>query len=439
MLTKLASAALALFARWRKGKGAGAGGGSNSHSALALQSCGAVTSGGNSTSLGESLWTAQTALDMAEKLWDMADRQFPTFDHTISVAVKGGPEADLRRIWYLCVSAAFGRYRRRSVGVQKAIFDATWDVTGKAVSCTIGYQDSGLLSAASRALSPNNSPDSGLMLLQQGPDQVTVGGNWPGFLWTVGQSGGAVLPKVFGGIFPVDPGLGGIALNIATTLLNGPLGFWSTLLNAANQEGEFDHSSGTYGWQLVRGCSGPYPMTELLQTGWRTVDVLKELPRGIVGGSLGLPWRRVYPAVAGGSSRYGSKINLGKGAVPLLPDDGRVITTGEKRDPTVQPPKPQLDGISRNSLVQLVAQALQSPCYLPKQVPCQPEVGRESGARLYSAGSGDSNTLYNAGQITRHIAPNTRGVPGSTFSFLLRTDVGPDGYTLPSAFPLRGR
>jgi len=53
-------------------------------------------------------------------------------------------------------------------------------------------------------------------------------------------------------------------------------------------------------------------------------------------------------------------------SAPLLPDAGRVITTGEKYHPAVQPPKPAVDGVSRYSLVELVTLALHAPCTASK-------------------------------------------------------------------------
>lgn len=383
----------------------------------------------------EKLWTAQAAWDMAEKLYDLADRQFPTFNHTISVSVKGGPEADLRRIWYLCVSAAFGRYRNRSIGVQKAIFDATWDVTGKSVSCTIGYSDSGLISGTTRALGDGSVPDSGLMLIQRGPDQVTIGGNWPGFLWTVGQSLSSVIPAVIGGALPQIPGLNyALSAAISTAALfipgngAGLVQFFKGLLSGT-LEPPFSIASSTNSWQLTRKCTENWDYISMLQSNWGTVDVLKEMPRRGVGNSLALPWRRVYPVTLGANSRYGSNLSITSGFVPVLPDDGRIITTGEKGDARVQPPKPALDGISRNSLVQLVAQTAMDPCFIPKPVPCMPQIGRE-GLRLYEAGTGDSNVAVNATQITRVIQPGSFG-PVSSFAFMTNRTVGPDGYPYP--------
>lgn len=395
------------------------------------------------STLADKLWTASQAWDLAERAWNLADKQFPQFSHSISVSVKGGPEADLRRVWYLCVSAAFGRYRNRSIGVQKAMFRAVWDVTGKTCSCTISYQDSGLLSAATRALDPGDDINSGLLLIQQGPDQVTVGGNWPGFLWTVGQTASATLSGVVGGVLATIPGFGFVPAfinRITTPIAPGTFGRWALLLALGTREPPYS-LLGPSGWTKVRDCEQPFEFVSLMQSGWGTVDVLKEMPRA-GHGNIALPWRRVYPVAAGSSILFGSNVSNILGVVPVLPDDGRVITTGEKRDARCQPPRPQLDGISRNSLVQLVAQSIQEPCYVPQAPPCQPEVGRE-GIRLYPAGTGTRDTALNAGQITRHVLATgrfLRAANGSTFSFLFNTAIGPDRYVLPlNNIPLIGR
>jgi hypothetical protein len=71
----------------------------------------------------------------------------------------GGPNADLRRVWYLCVAAAFGRYRNR-VGATGAVeyqIECAWDVTGKSTMVTLGYTLSGISGNVGRELAVSDA------------------------------------------------------------------------------------------------------------------------------------------------------------------------------------------------------------------------------------------------------------------------------------------
>ena len=81
--------------------------------------------------------------------WDLFDRAMskvnanaPTFTHSITVSCQGGPLADLRRVYYLALAAAFGRWSNGVAGELKGSTTsmvAHIDVTGKAVAVNISY------------------------------------------------------------------------------------------------------------------------------------------------------------------------------------------------------------------------------------------------------------------------------------------------------------
>lgn len=373
------------------------------------------------------LWAAESGANLLDRLVATARGNFPSFAHSISVACRGGPEADLRRIWYLTCAAAFGRYRNRARGVQSAMLEATWDVTGKACSITIGYENNGLATLI----------DSGLGIVQRGPDQVTVGGSWPAWAWTKGQvvaaaAGGGVLggllrilrPDAFGGGVVVGGALAGAGAGLAPMLgafglAPGTLpGFWSPVL----------YNCGTSGVS--------YPVAIFLGSDKGIINPVRELPRN--DGTF-LPWRRVLPRTLAAVS-FGSALAL-SGRVPLLPDDGRIITTGEKRDPRVQNPKPQIDGLSRNTLVSLVSQALQQPCLLPTPVPCSsviPQAAGSPGLFVYPPGGGTALVADDNTALSR-IVDLPAGAAGAVSAGTVNPAIGPDGYPLMAATALNLR
>ena len=362
--------------------------------------------------INQGLWAFQSSGDLAEKLFGFAEGVLPHFSHTISVAARGGPESDLRRIWYLCCAAAFGRYRNRAFGVQGAVFEATWDVTGKACSVTIGYRNNGLLGAAS-----TDASASGLGLLQRGPDQVTLGASWPRFLWTDNQIVAAPTAVIGGGI------------RVAGVIGPAPL-------PTVDFNRYITTASPFAAWSVVLATCSPgagWPLAPFGGTGKNYINILREIPRAGVAF-----WRRVMPTGIGGSAALTGSIRVAGVGVPMLPDDGRIITTGEKRDPRVQNPKPQLDGLSRNSLVSLVSQALQNPCILPTQVPCSsviPQPLGSPGVYLYPPGFGvdsrpDDNVALQPLDTFSAARFNSAG------SSIPNLAIGPDGYpTPPSTAP----
>lgn len=329
----------------------------------------------------DKLWTAQTGIDLFSRLSTLVGENTSSFVHTITVSVFGGPHADLRRCWYLACAAAFGRYRNRVRGLGQASLDATWDVTGKSVMVTIGYINSGfvellpqvprsgleifergaelgralrrkIVGGAPVAVEPpvgviplgkGRTELSARQFLQVGPDQVTVGAGWPDFLSM--QRRGGVGPDER---IPKDDG--------------------GTLGDRCN-----DHD--TFG-----------PITIVSEN--PSIEVLGEMPDEFANG-VSAPWGRVVPHTRASdtTSSYRTYAETGDGSGdPTLPDDGRLITTGEKRNPKVQPPKPILDGKSRMTIVDLIHAALHDPCYAPEALPCSEAPMYATENRVYAAG-----------------------------------------------------
>lgn len=327
------------------------------------------------------LWARQSRWDMIERAVGTVEAiVVPVGIHAISCSVVGGPGADLRRCWYLCLAAAFGRYNRSPV---KSLFGfnikAVWDVTGKACGVTIVYatnvdggasslakasKQAAVIAAGGIAAQAGLVADGFTNLLQRGPDQFTIGGKWPNQLLTVSQR---LQPPTR------DPG---------TT----PHPSWTV-------------GDPSTGGSRFRGFTLPPQTTQL--------------DREVLGGADDpnvaqpiLPFGRIRP---GPYDSANDQTNLLNTDPPQLPDYQRIITTGSKLDPRVQPPKPPADGISRGSLVQLVTAALgQSGTWPRRPIGNEPVLG-SSGVFSGEAGPGVSNDAL--------IDPVTEG---------------PDGLTLPT-------
>lgn len=119
------------------------------------------------------------------------DNWFPRFQHTIHVAVAGGPDTTVKDIWKLAVSAAFGRLRRRIATFAGVRTECIWDISDKTVAIRIVYGSNGLIPAILAITADSGLNEvlkipgqSAVQLIQDGPSPETVGGNWPGFLQT---------------------------------------------------------------------------------------------------------------------------------------------------------------------------------------------------------------------------------------------------------------
>lgn len=310
----------------------------------------------------EKMWAMQAARDV---VGSAVATFLPGFRGTIQVVVVGGPEADMRRCWYLACAAAFGRFRNcPSAAFQQMEVASTWDISNKAVTIELSYKTNALSDTIadnigpviaiaagftplglvakgammlggvaigealkakiSAAGSPSGAQDA-WTYLHRGPEQITVGENWP--LWARGprQQTGADGAGSGQSVWTVSRVLPVTGARVAVS----PLGWRSTL--AAMRE--FPVMQG----ELVTR----YPFS--CQT--TTADTSGLLITGNENTTL-------FADVTGG-------------ATPTLPDAGRIITTVEKRINRITPPLPPLDGWSRGSLVELVAQALEQPCVWP--------------------------------------------------------------------------
>lgn len=350
------------------------------------------------------MWRYDTAWNLFDRTQGMIAGHLPSFVHAIQVSVIGGPAADLRRVWFLACAAAFGRLRKRVDGVADINIEGVWDVTGKAASVNITYTLSGipgnvggsvlkivgggllmgvgvfnpLAFGAGLGLIADGVTDvatvadpggtrGGLLLMQEGPDQVTVGDAWPA-------------------IFRPDNGF--------------------SLVGSTNTD------TGVYNrFNLVAiKCAEDQELTRFTQS--KPVNVLGELPFSEGLGKRVIPFGQVigvavYDGVTGSYSTNARKpystrqLGVALSAVglpiaspgmstPLLPDDGRLITTGEKRDPRVQPPRPWVDGESRMSTLELIVQVLHQPCLAPKKIECPVVPAGGSGLELYKPGKNKS-------------------------------------------------
>lgn len=241
------------------------------------------------------LWLLQQRLDLAKQI----DSNLPYFSHSIAVSVVGGPKADLQRIWALCLSTAFGRYRQAGLqGFQSADLDAVWDITGKSVQVQMSYVNSGFVGTGLNLVSRTGLTRSYTDFIVQGPTQETVGGKTASWINAdlviaavgLNAAAGAGVGRIVGGRFFGDPQLGG-AIGGGAGAAQGLI--LADLVRRVKGNGEFD-----------------------------------------------------------------------------LPDSGRIITTANKINPNLQPPKPPGDNLSRTfPYIALVANALTEPGYLPAAPP----------------------------------------------------------------------
>ncbi len=334
-------------------------------------------------------WVAEGAFGLFERAVTALWSHVPVFTHAVSVSVAGGPNADLRRCWYMACAAAFGRIKRSpALKGGSATMEATWDITGKIAKIELMYQiakmaysedqprptDTGrnILEFFERNLPAGAVPlvpaivggvligpaagggfgrarfsptDSPLALIQLGPDQITVGGGWPGFLMYPNQ-GNVRRPVIPEGLFITEPAV------VANPYVAIPL------------------------TRVSPGAAA---------TGGGFGDLMREWPTGVRGLVDFCPYQIVVPGGRGVTDSFTGS-DAARRSAPTLPDDGRVITTGEKHKRSVQPPKPCVDGATRSSVIALIAAELASPCFLPPSPEGSDNPLFSSGARIYPAG-----------------------------------------------------
>ena len=385
--------------------------------------------GGFFSRLGDGAWRTSAVFDLAGR---SIDSVLPTFQHACTVMVRGGPQADLRRVWYLCASSAFGRMLR-SPGLLggNASMQATWDISGKQAQIEIVYtrnKTAGALSEmsggglnlagktlraardtikevfgipvgggfgplADRLSGGVNLRKSPIGLIQVGPDQVTIGSGWPDFLRRSGQSDALAAGS------SADPVEG--------------VSFRSQVEAVVND------------YRII--------VTAPRDRNYR--NLLRELPLGVRVGEdfliTGVP-HRVIGLFGAVSPNDIVSSPVAVGVSPTLPDDGRIITTGEKTHPGVQPPRPMLDGSTRTSIVALFAAELTTPCYLPDAPPI-------TNTPLYSRGlfvhdSGAEVSYPELGNIVNQTFGEYYPVGGRDESPVFTSDRFPDSDKVGDAY-----
>lgn len=300
------------------------------------------------------LWAKEARWNLMERaIGSLEQITVPTGVHGITVAVVGGPNADIRRCWYLALAAAFGRFHRSPV---KAFYGlqmrAEWLITGKAVSVSLVYATN--INAAQAASALNAGLES------------VVGKDNP-----VANIAGKVL-KTLAGVVTATQGIQTVR-GFARLIQRGPDqytegGPWPVELLTPTQivTGREQSPPAGPNWTIVQGKGG---VKYRRFTGApESTDVFRE-----VQGDTNLTYSRAYPDP---TTPNGDATRITDRDPPLLPDYGRVITTGSKLDPVVQPPRPAVDGLSRGSLVQLVTAALgEAGTWPPRPSPLQPILG----------------------------------------------------------------
>lgn len=392
----------------------------DTHDHGAAHEVGAKAAVGRGHDLTNKLFGIESAWNLFERAVGLLEKFLSQFVGGITVQIIGGPQADIRRIWYLTLATAFGRLRN---GVTSSYADiayaAEWDITGKACQVQIVYTLSKIASAslfqgglrlwditgftpddnvlnlfgmvrkgkvavASAALLPGDSPWT---YVKRGPEQLTIGGPLPA--WMNRESG-------------VDLKLVKAQAGPNHTVIGSPIASFPEWVGAACEPlrilGVRPARVVTGGARMVGGGG--------TQAGTPVGDVLREWPRGPAGRFASFPYAVLGARDAGGALRtfrdpWAALSISGK---LTLPDDGRVITTAEKTDPKVQPPQPHVDGRARSSLVHLVSQALMNPCYLPPTLPCT-YVNSPSGSGKYVYLPGAANdALEDALALSRTVA-----------------------------------
>lgn len=350
-------------------------------------------------------------LDLFRQAYGALRSGLPGFQHSIQCTVVGGPDTNIRRLWYLCVAVVYGRFRNRvRTEYAPVASDSTWDITGKAVSMELNYHMNALngLSTDRPEAAYSDPGENAPAFLARGPEQLTVGGGWD----TVFNP---LVSRVHRDRPTGDP-----------TRAN-----WLASPTGMERGFGFFREAAVFTMRVV-GEQGDGGLGGIKQ-----IDVLNELPVGgfqtfrgtfvtLAASKLvvrAYPMRVQFPDR--GLGFPGATVSTPGATLPYLPDEGRVITTNEKNDPRVQPTKPHIDGSSRSSLLALVSAALQQPCYLPLHPPDTKNFQRGG---MYVLPKGASST---ADPIDVSKLWAARGTMKGVWP--LDNNAGPDGYPLPGA------
>jgi hypothetical protein len=176
------------------------------------------------------------------------------------------------------------------------------------------------------------------------------------------------------------------------------------------------------GYQFLQ--SGPLEETvggnwpDFLLTSAQLAAAPKQGVQLIGGGLIPQNIAVLNPDLGGPQGNFGRLDNNiereGVDVFPVLPDDGRLITTRAKLDANAQNPKPP---VSNAMLVALVSNALAEPCYLPPGPPAGHQLSNPIPRRVYSPGTDlkSSDILIRLDGLVKAmlniVVPNTDGYP----------------------------
>lgn len=379
----------------------------------------------------EKLWTIQGGWDLAEKVIAFLGSQLPSFTHSINVMVVGGPEASLRRCWYLAMSAAFGRYRNKMRGqLQSGQIAGTWDVTNKMCSVEIVYTGNKLEDTIDQSPELAAGAAAGIATtLATG--NIVAGVAVGGVVFLAGKATRKITgpPQE-----PADP-----TRSAQDIFRRGPEqltigGNWGDLLGSANIARPSPQSNPT--WSAFKNCSvrvirNVAPLTIMRANGilseWPVTTSIRSIARAIAYPYTVTRVRTTEGIKFAGTTSAAQVFTATSGGAFNLPDHGRVITTNEKRDVRVQMPAPPIDGATRCSVLALVAQSLQRPCFLPDSPPCTATPIGAAGVWVTAPGNPDDFT-----SVSERVAA-TRANPTPAVQTIDQDNTGGfvDGYNVP--------
>ncbi len=326
-----------------------------------------------------------TAYGLMQRLLGLIDKSTPSFVHHIVVKVSAGPAGDLRAAYYLACAAAFGRFGRGVTRTTGSYFEMSCqtNVMEKDVTVTIGYHTA-LMGQVNRAVTGGRDEYD---VIFDGPDQLTVGAGWNSSFFG-SKSSGLNYPqgttyKIRGGIaVPVAPIPGGVRLPPVGLLAQDPL----LLGNDYNPDQLLP-----FRWLV--------PQADARRTDPTLIAFLQPFRGRALPASLPSVYREAQCRVSTGlvfflrnhspisQDAYTRVFTTPAGRIPVLPDDGRIITTGETDNPLVQPPRPPVDGISRGDLIRMTIAALSDPGILPPLPDLTETPINTSGAYAWVPGS----------------------------------------------------
>lgn len=388
---------------------------------LATRAGGALNAAeGVSSLLGSQTSIASTMHSVLTRMGGLIEKYLPGLVATFSVEVAGCPDSDIRRLWYLCVSACVGRMNASSIGETGLARDFViqWDITGKKVTMIGIVSRTGLMNALIESSDDDGGGNADITgietIVQEGPVQLTVGAGLPAIFKNahqraqklVANQNRAAVTVVGGRLVTKEKTAREVVPSSAKSFGWSPVVVYRSTVYALSDR------NGNYASYLPAVYSPPLRASP---------NHFREVPIRTPKGVLIIPFRSFSPEVhvrfVSGVTRLRSAkegaVQLATNSVvaalgdknsndagrplidrldgssivgflnttsallktyyinnrnntPVMPDDGRIITTPERRDPVVQPPKPIVDGISRNDVLRMISAFLASPGELVK-------------------------------------------------------------------------